>query len=892
MALRRFRFLLLTLAAGSAAAAELVPFAPPWDDTAPGPTDLRATLPAPAGAAGFVHVANGQLRVGADRLKLFGVNFTAGACFPDRATADRVAGRLAKFGLNAARFHFLDATWGQPQLIRYESGDWTQWDADALDRFDYFFHRLKAQGIYANLNLLVGRRFGVGDGVDPAIQSLDWKTAHAVGFFHAPLREAQKAYARRLLTHRNPHTGLTYAEDPALALVELNNENGLLHAWLGGELDALPEPFAADLRRQWNRWLALRYPDPSALARAWGARKEAWGAERLRNADFALGLQEWNVERHHGARVDAAVEAGEAVLRVRQTGSESWHVQFNQARLPVRQGELYTVRFRAVADRERPVRVSLMMARDPWRELGLSARLSLTREPQSFSFTFVATADAEEARLNFGELNQDGAEYRFGGLSLRPGGRLGLEEGESLERGNLRLPTVSAAHPLPAGGHRDWIRFLWETERAYWRALRHCLRDELGVRAPLVGTIVATSTPHLMAEFDAVDTHAYWEHPRFPGRAWDRHHWRVGNRSMVDDPERATVNALAFQRVEGRPHLVSEYNHPAPNPHAGEAPLFLALFGALQDWDALFLYTWSHDDTKTKAGRIPDFFDLGQHPTQVANLPAASLLFRRGDLAPARQVLRLPLPVEQEIRRVAESGRAWSVLPPAGHGLDLRLALRHRIVLDLTGAAPPPAAPPPPLAAPFQSDTEELVWSLPSDGQGLLTFRSDRTKGFLGHADGQTLDLGHGVQVSLGSTRTGWCTWVLTLLEGDSFGNRPRRALLAATGYTENTDMGWQDEARTTVGADWGRAPSLVEVVPATLRVPRGATPPVLYPLDARGQRLAGQVGAGDRPGEARFSLGPPAATLWYELVWPDPAAAPGARPTTANPDRARRPYH
>ena len=73
---------------------------------------------------------------------------------------------MAKFGLNAVRFHFLDSTWGTPRLINYESGDWRNWNADALDRLDYFIARLKEHGIYADLNLLVGRRFGVGDGVD------------------------------------------------------------------------------------------------------------------------------------------------------------------------------------------------------------------------------------------------------------------------------------------------------------------------------------------------------------------------------------------------------------------------------------------------------------------------------------------------------------------------------------------------------------------------------------------------------------------------------------------------------------------------------------------------------------------------------------------------------
>ena len=184
------------LACATGWAAELAPFAPPWDDATPGPTNISNTLEKPAGKSGFVHVKEGHLYAGDHRLRLFGTNLTGAADFPDHETAGKVAARMAKFGLNAVRFHFLDATWGVPRLIDYESGDSRNWNADALDRLDYFIARLKEEGICADLNLLVGRRFGVGDGVDAEVNRLDWKAAHAVGFFHAPHMEAQKRHAR------------------------------------------------------------------------------------------------------------------------------------------------------------------------------------------------------------------------------------------------------------------------------------------------------------------------------------------------------------------------------------------------------------------------------------------------------------------------------------------------------------------------------------------------------------------------------------------------------------------------------------------------------------------------------------------------------------------------
>jgi hypothetical protein len=844
--------------------AELTPFVLPWDDSTAGPTNLSGTLERPAGKEGFIRVKDGHLFSGDQRLRLFGTNITAAADFPDHATAAKLARRMAKFGLNAVRFHFLDSTWGTLKLIQYESGDWRNWDAEALDRLDFFIARLKEQGIYADLNLLVGRRFGVGDGVDATINQLEWKTAHAVGFFHAPHMEAQKQYARKLLTHYNPYTKLTYAQDPAVALVEINNENGLIHTWLGGELDALPEVFAADLRQQWNAWLAGRYAGTAALARAWGARDEPLAAEMLANAGLALNLEGWNVEQHQGAAVESSVENGTAVLHVRKTGSAVWHVQFNQSELAVKKGAVYTVNFRAAADRSRKVQISLMQAHEPWGNLGLETGLTLTKDMKSYTLTFIASDDDANARLNFGELSQARAEFRIGGLSLKPGGRAGLGEGESLESRNIRPPQAAELKTLPAGQRQDFIRFLWETERKHWTGMRRFLKDEVGIQVPIAGTIVATSTPNLMADMDLVDSHAYWQHPQFPGKFWDMDNWFVKNISMVDYPDGDTMTRLAFQHVAGKPHMVSEYNHPAPNTHAGEGPLFAAAFGALHDWDAIFLYTYGHEEKETKAGCIPSFFSIGPHPTIMANVTVASLLFRRGDVPPAKELLAVPLPPEKEIELVARKGRAWSVLPLEDLGLDLKNATLHRVALDVSGRSPSPSRAH--LSTQRQtSDNGALTWRLPARDQGVLELRGAKTKAVIGHIDDQPIDLGNGVRVVVGQTRSHWCTVSLTLLEGDSFDHDPRRALVVATGVTENTGMGWKDEARSTVGRDWGKPPCLVEPIAAKIRIPRGVAMPMLYPLDVRGQRGRG-IPAAARDGTAEFTIGPPAKTLWYEV--------------------------
>ena len=77
--------------------------------------------------------------------------------------------------------------------------------------------------------------------------------------------------------------------------------------------------------------------------------------------------------------------------------------------------------------------------------------------------------------------------------------------------------------------------------------------------------------------------------------------------------------------------------------------------------------------------------------------------------------------------------------------------------------------------------------------------------------------------------------------------------------------MGWKDASRTTVGRDWGRAPSLVEGIPASikLQVPPGRVRG--WALDERGQR--GKAVAVRAAGQGSIvAIGPEHRTIWYEI--------------------------
>jgi hypothetical protein len=367
-----------------------------------------------------------------------------------------------------------------------------------------------------------------------------------------------------------------------------------------------------------------------------------------------------------------------------------------------------------------------------------------------------------------------------------------------------------------------------------------------------------------MARFDAVDTHAYWQHPEFGGRDWDEDNWRVANRTMVNDAG-GTIPGLALRRVVGKPHCVSEYNHPAPNTYGSEGFLLLAAYAALQDWDALYVFSYSHR-ADWDVRRIPGFFDVDQHPTRMVTFPAAVAMFVRGDVRTARELLVRSLNREQEIDAL-RSGHAWELVHGGHVGLRRGEALRHRVAVTVEGGAAGPSTAEGASPAPdrrFAADTGELLWDIGTPQRGVVTVNTAQSKAVIGFGGGKRFDLG-GVIVEPGDTaQAGWSATTLTAMEGQDF-RGPARLLVTATGTAENTDMRWKSPAHDSVGRNWGRAPSLVEGIPARLSLPVEAEKVRCWALDERGQR-GKAVTVRASGGKSVVDIGPTYRTLWYEI--------------------------
>ncbi|MFB0503603.1 MAG: hypothetical protein ACETWE_07200, partial [Candidatus Bathyarchaeia archaeon] len=181
-----------------------------------------------------------------------------------------------------------------------------------------------------------------------------------------------------------------------------------------------------------------------------------------------------------------------------------------------------------------------------------------------------------------------------------------------LEDSTVQIFTQGDFGSRTLAARTDWVEFLYGLEERYFSGMHSYIKEELGAKSLIIGTVVGCSTPNIMSKLDVIDTHAYWQHPIFPGTPWDPSDWYVVNEPMVNHPSDGTIPWLALKRVYGKPHIVSEYNHPAPNMYDAETALTLATYAALQDWDGIFLFDYgSRDNWDSK--RMRGYFDIDQH---------------------------------------------------------------------------------------------------------------------------------------------------------------------------------------------------------------------------------------------------------------------------------------
>ncbi len=160
------------------------------------------------------------------RLRFYGTNLGQDLTVPSHESADLLAERLAMEGFNSIRIHQFENRiydWGKSSTLDF--------NPDKLDRFFYLWAKLREKGMYLTSDMLSTRVVRPGDGIEECPSSGDESIRKTLTMFSDSAMRNWKEFARKILLAKNPYTGLSMAEDPALFALNLDNEAPLYHTW-------------------------------------------------------------------------------------------------------------------------------------------------------------------------------------------------------------------------------------------------------------------------------------------------------------------------------------------------------------------------------------------------------------------------------------------------------------------------------------------------------------------------------------------------------------------------------------------------------------------------------------------------------------------------------------
>ena len=819
------------------------PFVIPGDDASPSITNRSAKPPHFAGADGFVRIRDGRFFTDAGRLRIWGVNTCFDGNFPSHDEAEKVAAHMAKLGINAVRMHHHD-TASAPRGIWGPVVDGKRTlRPDMVDRQDYFLNELHRNGIYANLNLHVGREVTEAEGFPR--EGLPYSTRYDkyLLYFSPQARERLKEFSREYLLHENPYRKLRRVDDPAIAMIEITNENSF--STLGPEIAAsLPEPHRGEFKRQWNAWLVRHYRDTAALKQAWGAASEPLGVTLVDSDVWREGLGTWRVSQRREFPVRLAFgQSGPQpelpALKLEPQGLTELHGQELQfPALKLVPGQVYTLSFWVRANQARSLYLDVSNAGpNEWNAVGLRETLQLGTEWQRIHRVFRASATIPgQARLCF-KFGGNDVPISLAGLTLRQGGDwIVVPTGQTVEGRSIEIPVAGWSEPA----HRDVVKFMAETEESFIREMIEFLKKDLGVRVPITASQINYHPPEAVAATcDYTDIHAYWQHPSFPRKPWDSVDWTIKNTPMECAPETDAMLSRAPLRLLDRPYTMSEWNIPDPNDYAASVVPFAAMVAALQDWDGIYFFQYhGGGEGGWNTDKMLRFFSFNGQPAKLALFTACANIYMRGDLAPLTEIA------------------AGTFDQP----VSSTLGITHLIGMDPKANSPSRASEPP--GKRLATPDLRVVWDATNAERAHVVVNTPATRAVWGLVGGQQFDLG-GVALTVGAVERNYAAIVLTTMDGKPV-EATRSALLTAVGSATNRGMKW-NESRTSVGKDWGTGPTEVNGIAAEITLPRGGAK--LFALDGRGQRMT-EVAAEDGATASRFKLGAAHRTLWYELVW------------------------
>lgn len=408
-----------------------------------------------------------------------------------------------------------------------------------------------------------------------------------------------------------------------------------------------------------------------------------------------------------------------------------------------------------------------------------------------------------------------------------------------------------------------FLLFLVDTEREFARRVTKFVREEMGCKALLTNMNYGFKCPAyqklIVDGYDYMDDHFYVDHPHFLETKW-RLPSQLENGNTF---QRATCGAMypVTRRIFGKPFVITEYNYSGPGRYRGVGGIATGAMAALQDWDGLWRFAWSHGDAGVKGPKAMTYFDMSGDPLGLASERASMCLFLRRDVEPYGNALAYHVD-----RATAGSLCVRQGEIPTGDGW--RSAAWWSKVGCSVGDREPEG-----VEIVGRSKENDRVDSAPTRPDGLSrpisvdstagSFRIETARTAGGFAEGGVI-LAGAFAAKLDGPATVWAS----SLDGRPISSSGRLLVTHLTDV-QNSGITYADSSKRIL-LDWGKLPHLMRTGSAKVSIALADGEWTVHALSPTGKRR-GTVPAAYRDGRLRFAADvarePGCATYLYELV-------------------------
>jgi len=224
--------------------------------------DLRYLNELEAGENGFIQLSsdgNSFQTENGNPLRFWSINGGDGTKNMTDADLAKFARFLAKMGVNMIRYH------GSINPTGVNINDVDKDDINAIWRM---VAAMKKEGIYSTISPFWAHNGHMGE---PKISSWgipgysDGDDLWGVMYFSDTLQNAYKNWVKYLYTEINPYTGKALKDEPAVALIQIKNEDGVFW-WT---ISSVKPEFEKIIMHKYYQWIIAKYNSIDAAKSAW-----------------------------------------------------------------------------------------------------------------------------------------------------------------------------------------------------------------------------------------------------------------------------------------------------------------------------------------------------------------------------------------------------------------------------------------------------------------------------------------------------------------------------------------------------------------------------------------------------------------------------------------------